>query len=313
MGRRWTDTGAPWTARERAAYRKGAEKAEARLGEEIKRLNERIAEMENRSFNVTGIPMTELGLQCAVIVHPDGRRERMMGFVVMEGQTIADAIEEEMAHHPGASLVIEHEWIPHYRIGEGQPDGYVCKHCPAVREPELRPDLPDGATLPNGMKNQTTSAHRFMGKSVIWGKDGEHATAYMTRYWIGRLRLHVFHRGDQDPDAHDHPWGFWTFPFTPYVEEVVEPTTDGYRKRLQIVPAWRPNYRPATHTHRVLGRYAGFRDMGVPVIDMRPIVTLVWRGKDERKWGFLKHRDGRWCWVHWKSYVFGGGKSAPCE
>ena len=190
----------------------------------------------------------------------------------------------------------------------------ACNDIPGPSfEPELRPDLPDGATLPNGMKNQTTSAAKFMGKSVIWGKDGEHATAYMTRYWIGRLRLHVFHRGDQDPDAHDHPWGFWTFPFTSYVEEVVERDEDGHYKRFQIVPAWRLNYRPATHTHRVLGRYGGFDVMGVPVIVTAPIVTLVWRGKDERKWGFLKHRDGKWCWVHWKSYVFGGGKSAPCE
>ena len=272
--------------------------------------------MENRSFIAEGIPMDEIGLRCAVIVHPDGRRERMMGFVVMEGQTIRDAIEEEMTHHPGASLVLDHEWVEH-RAADGRLTGHVCKHCAAVTgpsfEPELRPDLPDGATLPNGMKNQTTSAAKFMGKSVIWGKDGEHATAYMTRYWIGRLRLHVFHRGDQDPDAHDHPWGFWTFPFTSYVEEVVERDEDGFYKRFQIVPSWRLNYRPATHTHRVLGRYGGFDVMGVPVIVMAPIVTLVWRGKDERKWGFLKHRDGKWCWVHWKSYVFGGGKSAPCE
>lgn len=161
---------------------------------------------------------------------------------------------------------------------------------------------------------------------------------------LGRLRLHIFHRGDQDPDCHDHPWDFWTFPLTPYVEEVAEPTGWGeyeangntysypldsdearfsplaaergrptYRKRWQVVPAWRLTFRPATHTHRVIGRYAGFEQSGVPVVAFAPIVTLVWRGKDERKWGFLKHRDGKWCWVHWKSYVFGGGKSAPCE
>lgn len=280
--------------------------------------------MENRSFTVEGIPLTKLGLQCAVVVHKDGHREPLRGFAVPEGQTIREALEASLP--PESSLVIEHDWLPHYRIGESVPTNYVCKHCDALRFDELRPDLPDGAVLPNGMKNQTTSAHRFMGKSVIWGKDGEHATAYMTRYWIGRLRLHVFHRGDQDPDAHDHPWGFWTFPFTPYVEEVVEPVEGGYRTRLQVVPAWRPNYRPATHTHRVLGRYVGpkpRRDLDLyaegrvlcphELYVARPIVTLVWRGKDERKWGFLKHRDGKWCWVHWKSYVFGGGKSAPCE
>lgn len=24
-------------------------------------------------------------------------------------------------------------------------------------------------------------------------------------------------------------------------------------------------------------------------------------------------RDGRWCWEPWRSYVFDGGKDAPCR
>ena len=229
-------------------------------------------------------------------------------------------------------------------------------------EPELRPDLPDGAVMENGMKNQTTSAHRFYGRSTIWGKDAEHDTPYMTRWWIGRLRLHVFHRGDQDPDPHDHPWDFWTFPFTPYVEEVavyssIKALADmramhddgmtgdqineaiergrkvGYVLIRQVVPAFRLTFRPASHTHRVLGRYDrrggdgtfrpgwdpffpgdGTVDAGPAVDYSRPIVTLVLRSKTKRKWGFLKTREGKWCWIAWKQYVFGeGGKSAPCE
>ena len=77
--------------------------------------------------------------------------------------------------------------------------------------------------LEESAKKQTSSAGRWWGRSVIYGKEDEHATPYMTRYWIGRLRLHLFHRGDQDPDCHDHPWGFWTFPFRSYVEEVAIP------------------------------------------------------------------------------------------
>lgn len=201
-------------------------------------------------------------------------------------------------------------------------------------------DLPDGAVMENGLKNQTTSADRLWGKSIIWGKDAEHATPYMTRYWIGRLRLHIFHRGDQDPDPHDHPWDFWTFPFTSYVEEVVEREFFGddghgvyYVKRRQVVPARRWTFRSATHTHRVLGRYDNYyivREDGamlgvvsglppvkldererIPVFRAGPIITLVWRSKIKRKWGFLKNRDGKW--TPWKEYVFGGGKSAPCE
>lgn len=208
----------------------------------------------------------------------------------------------------------------------------------------IRTDIPEGAVMANGMKNQTTSAGRFYGRSVIFGKDGDHATPYMTRYWLGRLRLHIFHRGDADPDPHDHPWGFWTFPFTSYIEEVavtdphceicdnpetpcrcaLDGVTMAISMRRQIVPAFRWSYRPATHTHRVIGLArmgASYGHLGHSrmadgewwTATHGKIVTLVWRGKDERKWGFLKKRDGRWCWVAWKDYVFGGGKSAPCE
>ena len=199
-------------------------------------------------------------------------------------------------------------------------------------------------------KPAATSAGRFMGWNTIFGKEGEHATPYMTRVWIGRLRLHIFHRGDADPDCHDHPWDFWTFPFTTYVEEVavyssIKALEDmkamhaegltgdqineaiangrkvGYALFRQVVPAWRWSFRAATHTHRVLGRLspeASLYDYDTGEItypEWRPgkIVTLVWRSHDKRKWGFLKLRDGRWCWTPWKEYVFGGGKSAPCE
>ena len=206
--------------------------------------------------------------------------------------------------------------------------------------------LPGGALMSNGMKNQTSSADRWWGKSIIWHKDGDLDTAYMTRYWIGRLRLHIFHRGDQDPDHHDHPWPFWTFPLTSYVEEVVlysslEALYDMQRMHQveglsadqinaaiengrsvgrvtdrQVVPAFRLSHRPATHCHRVLGRFnATSAKKGWTQTGWKPgkIITLVWRGKVERKWGFLKNRDGRWCWTPWKEYVFGNGKSAPCE
>lgn len=212
---------------------------------------------------------------------------------------------------------------------------------------------------------KTSSANRFMGFNRIAGVEGEHETNYMTRVWFGRLRLHIFHRGDNDPDCHDHPWDFWTFPLTPYVEEVAEPIRDAmaeypvvekvlagydsdghpeyiehmtmgtptrpqrYYKRRQIVPAWRWTFRPATHCHRVLGPWArtwdrdyppgSFEDapdrweMSSPTVGTGNIVTLVWRGKPRRKWGFLKDREGRWCWIGWKEYVFNGGKDAPCK
>lgn len=185
-------------------------------------------------------------------------------------------------------------------------------------------------------------SERFMGLHTIYGAEGEHETPYMTRAWIGRLRLHIFYRGDADPDCHDHPWDFWTFPLTPYVEEVAEQAahceicpepdgvpcfcdlacdlpTNGITRRFRIVRAFRLHYRPAGHTHRVLGRYAGngfdpdYAQYAEPIILGGRMITIVWRGRTERSWGFLKNREGQWCWVPWRQYVFGAGKHAPCE
>lgn len=199
---------------------------------------------------------------------------------------------------------------------------------------------PLGTPLPSGIQNQDSSAGRFWGRSVIYGKDGDHDTPYMTRYWIGRLRLHIFHRGDQDPDHHDHPWGFWTFPLTSYVEEVfdhplhhddVSTRPDLYEVRRQVVRAFRPHWRSHRHTHRVIGRWAGvnppltddytlmneealFHYYEKKLAKDGKIVTFVWREKArDRDWGFWKRRDQKLCWVHWKEYVFGKGKGAPCQ
>lgn len=184
----------------------------------------------------------------------------------------------------------------------------------------------------NGKPNES-SAGKLFGWHTIYEK-GADGNPYMTRIWVGRLRLHIFHRGDLDPDCHDHPWDFWTFPLTPYVEEVVRIPTglwwspgedpdmpEGwdieYRRYRHVVPAWRWTFRPATHTHRVLGAWdgpgIGHRNAYPAVHPSRKIVTIVWRGKSRRAWGFLKNRDGKWCWIAWRDYIFNGGKEAPCE
>jgi hypothetical protein len=157
-------------------------------------------------------------------------------------------------------------------------------------------------------------ADSFLGFHTIYGDEGERRTSYMTRVWIGRLRFHVFHRGDADPDCHDHPWDFWTFPLTSYVEEVAEPIWMSgplpmqYHLRRQLVRAFRLHYRPATHCHRVVGRSSG---QGLQTENGR-IYTLVWRGSSGRAWGFLKNRDGQWCWTPWRDYILSSGKNVPC-
>lgn len=200
---------------------------------------------------------------------------------------------------------------------------------------------------------QRSSSDAWMGRHTIFDRQGK-GTALMTRYWIGRLRLHIFYRGDADQDCHDHPWDFWTFPLTPYVEEVVTRTTpwpatvvdtpEGlrfvpieYDKTFKVVPAFRLSFRPATYVHRVMGRYAGnawddfqeeivekvpaktvnatyrYTPYWYPPLEGKRIITIVWRSRSKRTWGFLKNRDGRWCWQIWKDYIRDGGNSTPCE
>ncbi len=136
----------------------------------------------------------------------------------------------------------------------------------------------------------------------------ETGSPYLTRLTWGRSRLHVFHRGDSDPDPHDHPWAFATFPLTSYVEEVTERTGDAWTTRREVVHAFRLHLRAATYLHRVLGRWAG---RGTEVAAGR-IVTLVRRSGDDRDWGFLRVRGPHACWTPWRTYVLEGGKEAPC-
>jgi hypothetical protein len=125
---------------------------------------------------------------------------------------------------------------------------------------------------------------------TLWDRQG--ATPYQTRVKCGPFRIHIFWRGDRDPDMHDHPADFWTFPLVSYVEE--------YRRNdggvaFRIVKAFRPHRRRAELSHRVWGRATG---CGYQTGD-GPVVTLGWWGKKRREWGF--HTPAGW--VPWKVYV----------
>lgn len=163
--------------------------------------------------------------------------------------------------------------------------------------------------------------------SQLYGPDHDGRwTRYLTRIIIGPYMLHRFDRGDADPDPHDHPWDFWTFPLTSYVEETTDPST--MQKRRNIVPAFQWSFRPAEYTHRVLGRFdrhatskALADDVLLPgnsVSDCfrfndKPIWTIVKREGRRRQWGFLKTRDGKTCWTFWDDYVNNGGRNTDCE
>lgn len=161
---------------------------------------------------------------------------------------------------------------------------------------------------------------------------------YLTRYRLGRLMIHVFYRQDHD-DPHDHPWPFWTFPLHDYVEEVFFPLprwNEGEApcmvSRKRVVRAWRWHYREPGHVHRITGRYAGngwhitrreiVENVHPRVFDReaemvpyhyekKTFITIVWRGKEEREWGFWKKRGLFWCWQKGKEY-YNGGKHDLC-
>ena len=77
---------------------------------------------------------------------------------------------------------------------------------------------------------------------------------YWFQAWIGRARFHIFKRGpDPETGLHDHTWNFVTFPLRSYVEQVLV----GNEIKHQVVPAFKFSYRPATHAHRMLGRWSG--------------------------------------------------------
>jgi hypothetical protein len=175
---------------------------------------------------------------------------------------------------------------------------------------------------------------------TVWDREHGDRTPYQTRVTLGALRLHIFHRADRDPDWHDHPWWFITFPFHSYVEQVLSPvvheevvgngnsewtvfdddnglhfhSSEIQYVRLQIVRRFRFHYRPSTHAHRIVGRFAGFTAAGYPLfVPDEKIVTLVWRGPKVREWGFIRRsRLGRWCWEHWQSY-HGPNREPACH
>lgn len=118
---------------------------------------------------------------------------------------------------------------------------------------------------------------------TIWGGDG---SPYLTRVVLGPLRLHVFHRGDADPDCHDHPADFWTFPLVSYLEEFIDAAG---LKRRRAVRAFRLHRRRAEFAHRVV---CALHHEG-------QIATLVWWGRSRRAWGF--HTDEGW--KPWRAYL----------
>lgn len=172
--------------------------------------------------------------------------------------------------------------------------------------------------------NKTTHG-KWFGKSKLY--DPSTNEPYMTRWFIGNLRLHQMHQGDLQRDMHDHPWWFVTFPFRSYVEEILIYRGGMYQKELNVVKAWRFHFRKARYTHRILGPDFGdfnglvyrrlfangsfdtcFDEHGITAKSRR-IWTLVFRGKVKQKWGFWEvvDRARNGYWIPAKVYFTGLG------
>lgn len=156
-------------------------------------------------------------------------------------------------------------------------------------------------------------------RRVIYSLD--HESKYMTRFTffeIGgwSLKLHRFHRGDEDRDLHDHPWSFWSLilrggywevtqtpcPFTVNTKmrglHVFERNVYGEqcwycsKPKSDVTRKWYPRWsflrRPAPWSHRV---------------DLEPgtegkVWTLVLTAPKSREWGFSTLCG----WVPWFKY-----------
>ena len=133
--------------------------------------------------------------------------------------------------------------------------------------------------------------------STVYGGDQE--TPYRTKIQLPfGWRLHKFHRADEDRAWHDHPNHFWTYPFTSYWEELLDPKTG--KRVLNLVKARRWHYRPAFYIHRLLGS-AG-TDWG------KAHWTLVREILPEfREGGFyVEQPDRSFTYVPWRKYIFEG-------
>lgn len=146
-----------------------------------------------------------------------------------------------------------------------------------------------------------------MKKKTFFGHDGPYLTVYTLLDWKTRngtrwsIAFHHFHRGDEDPHAHDHPFDFWSLILWGGYEEHIR--TGGFwsNRVFQFpmagqdwVDQWtviirRPlswAYRWAEVQHRVTLR-------------SKTCWTLCIKRQNCREWGFWRDDE----FVPWRKYI----------
>lgn len=157
-------------------------------------------------------------------------------------------------------------------------------------------------------------------KVTIFSKKTQgHPDPYRTvwQMWTpwGKLKLHLFHRGDRDHAFHDHPADFWTFPLTSYVDHPFDPETRQPRP-YELVRAFRVHYRPAEYAHKLIGRAEGHDG----VSPLKRVWTIVWEKHNRRQWGFWQRLPStwdrpttQWTWMHWRTFLIATGQIEPTQ
>jgi hypothetical protein len=123
-----------------------------------------------------------------------------------------------------------------------------------------------------------------MKTKTFFGVNGPYLTVQtLLDCTIGRrfsICLHDFHRGDEDPDCHDHPFHFLSIILRGSYREHLYGGRSVDRRRF----SWA--LRRATHRHRV-------------ELLHQPVLTLCIKLDAKREWGFWK--DGNF--IPWRDYI----------
>lgn len=147
------------------------------------------------------------------------------------------------------------------------------------------------------MRSNIDKVGRFVGSA--WA-GWQTSYGYFRQIWVGPFHLNIFIAPDPGEAMHDHPWWFVSFPFVSYVEDYLD--ADGTIKR-QVIPRFRFNHQPKTHTHRILGAWSGeYRD-GVPTTGPGIAWTLAYMGPVEREFSYWREHKGKIRKYPWKAYL----------
>jgi hypothetical protein len=136
-------------------------------------------------------------------------------------------------------------------------------------------------------------ASRFPSRPI----GGSEAAPYLTRYFLaedaaaGSVYLHHFHRGDGDPELHNHPWGGISLILAGgYREERRIGDAESYRVEQRVYRAGSVNELEADTFHRL--------DL---LEDAGECWTLFVTGPRVQTWGFWDRTSG--AFTPWDEFV----------